>query len=554
MTPTIAPKKKRSWRPLALCLVFASIAALPFFVIGEDQRVGCCGGEMPVTHDSWMHFNQMRAFARGLAAGRIYPRWDDETHGFGAPSIGFYPPAAYYLTSAFYFLTGKNWMGAWIGFYWLAAAGAACAMYAYAAQRMSRGAALLASAVYVFAPYRLLNQYQRGAMAEMLAFVCIPLSLLFAERLIEGDEGRRRNLLGLAAAYGLFLWSHPPTAYQFTLVFGACLLARGLALRAGRGIALSLAAMGFGALLAAAYFLPAIAEQHLVYYEDVERSWPYHASYVYDFAQTVYDRVRDPFFARLDRIWTFGLGGVLLGAAILATSRSATPRARRDLWGWIAAGLFAAFLMTRWSAPLGRWIPQIEIGVFSWRMLALTSFATAILAGACLERAPRRWLGAMTGGLLLAATLAMSGWYVAWPMWRGQAFEANPGHYNFATLPRGAPRDVPAMEPVRTASGNGRITVERWEPERRELRVELDRDDRLEFRTFYFPGWTALLDGQPAEIHAGPVRNIVVDLPAGTHRVTLDFRSTPIRRAGNAITILALAGLLALLRIDRRPH
>ncbi|MDX2034804.1 MAG: 6-pyruvoyl-tetrahydropterin synthase-related protein [Blastocatellia bacterium] len=554
MIPTIAPKENVFWRPLILCLVFASIAALPFFVIGEDQRVGCCGGEMPVTHDSWMHFNQMRAFARGLAAGRIYPRWDEETHGFGAPTASFYPPATYYLTSAFYFLTGKNWLGAWIGFYWLAAAGAACAMYAYAARRMSRGAALLAAAVYVFGPYRLINQYQRGAMAELLAFALLPPALLFAERLIEGDAGRRRHFLGLAAAYGAFLWAHPPTAYQFTLVFGVCLSIRGLALREGRGIALALGAMGFGAMLAAAYFLPAIAEQHLVHYDDVERTWPYHASYVYDFAQKVYDHAGNPFFVRLDRIWAFNLGALLLGAAILATGRPAKPRDRRDWWCWMAAGLLAAFLMTPWSAPVGRWIPKIEIGVFSWRMLALIGFAMALLAGACIERAPRPWLGGLAGGLLLIATLAMSGWYVVWPMWRGQAFAPNPEHYNFATLPRGAPRDVPNMAPVQTASGNGRITVERWAPEWRELRVELDRDDRLEFRTFHFPGWTALVDGRPAEIHVGPVRNIVLDLPAGTHRVTLDFRATPIRRAGNAITILAFAGLLALLRIDRRPH
>src|SRR5262245_5814231 len=77
-------------------IVMAAIATLPFFVIGEDQKAGCCGGEMPVTHDSWMHFNQMQAFYRGLESGRLYPRWDDETHGgYGAPTLAFYPPGAY---------------------------------------------------------------------------------------------------------------------------------------------------------------------------------------------------------------------------------------------------------------------------------------------------------------------------------------------------------------------------------------------------------------------------------------------------------------------------
>ncbi|HEX8998628.1 MAG TPA: hypothetical protein VGB07_01940, partial [Blastocatellia bacterium] len=83
-----------------VCIVLTSVAVLPFFVIGEDQKVGCCGGEMPVTHDSWMHYNQMNAFWQSLSAGIAYPRWDENTHGYGAPTTSFYPPGVYYLTSA----------------------------------------------------------------------------------------------------------------------------------------------------------------------------------------------------------------------------------------------------------------------------------------------------------------------------------------------------------------------------------------------------------------------------------------------------------------------
>src|SRR5262245_32360659 len=86
--------KKRLAVLLAL-VAMTALATLPFFAIGEDLKAGCCGGEMPVTHDSWMHYNQMRAFYRGLESGRIYPRWDSETHdGYGAPTLGFYPPGA----------------------------------------------------------------------------------------------------------------------------------------------------------------------------------------------------------------------------------------------------------------------------------------------------------------------------------------------------------------------------------------------------------------------------------------------------------------------------
>jgi len=565
-----------------VCIVLTSIAVLPFFVIGEDQKIGCCGGAMPVTHDAWMHYNQMNSFWQSLAAGIIYPRWDETTHGYGAPTTSFYPPGVYYLTSAVYFVA-RDWRLSWMGFYWLTMLASAVAIYWYARQWLSRRASLMAMAAYIFAPYHLINQYQRGAMSEFTSFIWIPLCLLFAERLIAGKvthredveiaESTRRekiswiNFAGLAASFGAFLWTHPPTAYQFLLVFGACVFVP--AVRAGkwRRLGVILLSLLFGSMLAAAYFFPAIVEQRLVNYDDVTRVWPYHASYVFDFSQTVYDHVGNPFFVRIDCIWAFSLVAIQIAALSLWRSAGAAERNIVPWKQWSAAGLLACLLMTKYSAPLGRLIPKIEIGVFSWRMLALASFALAMLAGAMADWRigtasdsqrgfPKDLVAALRSlplaVLILLGALAMSGWYVVWPMWRGQAFEPNPAHYNYATLPRGASRDNPPMPPVRLASGNGAITVERWTPEFRQLQVRLAQADQLQFRTRNFAGWTATIDGQTAfikEDSGSAVKNIVVDLPPGNTRVTLEFRSTPIRRASNWITVVSFAALLSIVII-----
>jgi hypothetical protein len=548
---------------VALALVALTAAAtLPFFVIGEDQKVGCCGGAMPVTHDSWMHFNQMRSFYRGLASGRIYPRWDDETHdGYGAPTTSFYPPGAYYVTSALYFLA-RDWRWVWVGFYWLASFGSAAAIYWYARQTMSRAAGLMAAAVYVFAPYHLINQYQRGAMAEFLSFVWAPLSLLFAERLLSESSGRKTwlNAAGLAASFGAFLWSHPPTAYQFLLIFGFCFVVWAIRRSEWRKLVVTVCALLFGSMLAAAYFYPAILEQHLINADDVERTWPYHTSYVYDFGQTRYDQANSAFLVRIDRIWAFNVAAILVAAAALFVVRRRSGR----VWLWTSAGLLSCFLMTKYSAPVGRLIPKIEIGVFSWRMLALASLSAALLAGEVGSSAFRRKRlddrnvppeGGTTNSfslLILLGAVAMSARCVAWPMWRGQSFEPNLKHYNYATLPRGVAREVPKMEPAQLASSNGRVTIERWTPERRELTVELEEPDQLRLRTSNFPGWMALVDGQEVKIEEGAAKNIVINLPAGEHQVSLDFRSTPIRRASNFITVLSFALLISIIVVANK--
>ncbi|HZF37798.1 MAG TPA: hypothetical protein VE715_03160 [Blastocatellia bacterium] len=452
---------------------------------------------------------------------------------------------------------------------------------------MSRAASLIAAAVYVFAPYHLINQYQRGAMAEFLSFVWTPLVLLFAERLCDtggvddqfSNRASRRAVLsfaGLSASFGAFLWSHPPTAYQFLLVFGPCFVVWAIRMKRRRELLIIGCALALGLMIAAAYFLPAIAEQNLVNYDDVERTWPYHASYVYDFVQKVYSRVGDSFFNRLDRIWAFNAISISASAGILACLLRSAGYCRKPagkdacaprVWMWAWAGLIACFLMTKYSEPIGRLIPKIEIGVYSWRMMTLTSFAVAMLAGACFEVWSNRggsptvregsdaeYMPSLTVGLPLLASLmiligalAMSAWYVAWPMWRAQSFEPNLEHYNFATLPRGAPREALPMDQARLASAIGRVTIEHWAPELRRLRVEMEKPDQLQFRSSNFAGWTATVDDRLVEVKEGAVKNIVIDLPAGEHTVKLELRSTPVRRAGNAITILSLAFLFSMI-------
>ena len=624
-------KRKREWlAAVALCLLVSATAALPFFYIGEDRAVGCCGGEMPITHDAWMHFNQMQAFARGLVAGGVYPRWDDVTHrGYGAPSLSFYPPAAYYLTS-FWYLVMRNWRWVWLLTWWTMLFASGLALYAYARESLAHGAALLAMCVYSVLPYHLLNQYQRGALAEQLSFVWMPLCLIFAERLRRqtlsmlapsptwsesperaevSSRGQRPRtdasetpalkgphfnadaapsgpetqpskpgalppaidfrpfsaclsaFCGLALCYGAFLFSHPPTAYQFTLVFGVFIVGLAIWRRQWRALFWTSIPLAFGSLLAAAYFYPALLEQSLIHADDVAETWPYHTTYVFDYVQTRFNHF-DPFIARLDFIWAFNAVLLLLAArALLSWSRALRLPKHGDASTalWLAAGVFASFLMTRYSLPLGRLIPKLDIGVFAWRMLGLTSLAVALLAGVCAHAAlnesgkARRFGLASVAWLMLFAALGVSVWKVAWPMVRSEAFRPNPEHYNFATLPAQVPREVPPLPEAQFANADaGEIKVVVWQPEYRVLQVRAQRAEQLQLRLSDFPGWTALIDGQPVPITRGTLGNITLMIPAGEHRVTLDFRSTPIRRVSNWLTVAAFGLWLGLFFKSRR--
>ena len=631
-------EKERKTRLLIalLCVALSGLAVVPFFFMGRTPD-GSNSMElrMPATHDMHLHYEQMRSFYNGLSAGSIYPRWEEDTNrGFGAPTMSYYPPGVYYVTSLFYAISG-DWIRALLNAHLLMMLASAAAIYVYARQFMTRFAAVTAMAAYIFFPYHLLDQYQRGAIAELLGFVWMPLMLLFGERLfkqirplelLEQTETRKTegksqtshllwNFAGMAASYGAFVWSHPPTAYQFTLAFGIFLLALAWLRRDVKGLLYAGAAVALGLGISAAYLFPAAVEQDLIRHEYISETWPYHNTYVF-VHDLYYIDSHHPFFRLIDSIWIFGTVLIAICAIVLLAvksySRALKPELRERVLLWVILGTFATFMMTKLSYPIGRFIPKIDIGVFTWRMLSITTLVLALLAGACvqaaIESAKHRQLDRRLVFSSLAAVIAIGGIIfgiviVAAPVFRAPVFVPSLEHVNFATIPRTANEEMfslPIVDPAELAEGKGELFIERWDPHHRALRAEMREPDRLLLRTFDFPGWEVTLDGQTVPVTHGratrikldektesiivdgrnrqvgmnedfealvrangatrpailangkPVEilrdenlgDILLELPAGTHHIKLDFRDTSPRRMANIITLdLNLSGL-----------
>ncbi len=515
---------------------------------------------MPVTHDMVMHLNQMQGFYNGLASGRPYPRWQENTNGgFGAPTTLFYPPAIYYLTSLLYLFTG-DWLIVIKSLYLLLMIGSGVSMFVLARRFYSHRAALLSMCAYVVMPYHLLNHYQRGAIAECLAFVWIPLTLVFVVDLL--CQRARRNgrvlagITGLALSWGLFVWSHPPTAFQFLLIAGPLLLGVSVASRAWRELVLVGGALLLGLAISAAYLLPAVVEQRYVHAVDVERTWPYHESYVLSTSSPRYDHRSDDFVVRVDRLWLTGFVGlVVLGLSLevlLRYRRRERLAMDRTFRLWLVMALYASFMMLSASKSLGGLVPGIEIGVFAWRLLAITGLAFALLFGHLAEvfireggapkRARRYFAGVVLAGIG-AGLLTVSVTYVVVPMYRAQAFAANPDHSNYSLVPIGASREPPRRPEVTLVDAVGKYSIEKWDPEDRLVHLDLSRPGVVSFRTFNFPGWTALAGARPISINTGSAGEVTLDLAEGTHEVALQFRNTSIRSWG---WLLSCFGVLTL--------
>ena len=553
-----------------LCIVLSAFAVVPFFFMGQSETGGSSLElRMPTTHDMFLHYDQMRSFYNGLAAGEIYPRWEEDTNrGFGAPTTSYYPPGIYYLTSVFYVVTG-DWLRALLNAHLAMMIAAAAALYLYARQVMGRGAAIAAMTAYIFLPYHMVDQYQRGAIAELLVFVWMPLVLLFGERLMKAPTQTKQrsavlSIVGLAASYGAFLWSHPPTAYQFTLGFGVYVLVLAVMRREWRGLVAVGGAMALGIGLASVYLLPAAIEQNLIHKEYVTETWPYHKTYI--FVHDLYNaEVHSGFFKLIDAIWIAGTAVIAVAAVTLLwlkrRSLTSSPALKQRVLLWVILGGLASFMMTSVSMPVGKLIPMIDIGVFTWRMLSITTLVAALLGGAFTQAAidaaargsrPDRLLFATLAGFIIIGGAGFSAVAVARPMIDGAVFEPEPEHLNWATIPSSAPADpLELPDDVTQAElateDNGDAVVEEWKPEHRVVRAEPQDDDELRIRTFNFPGWTAAIDGKQVPIRSSSeLGNIEIDVPKGTHQVTLDFLETDVRRTFRIVTLCSFIVLVGL--------
>jgi hypothetical protein len=556
-----------------LCIALSAIAVVPFFFFGH-REAGASLFElrMPSTHDMFLHYDQMRSFYKGLAAGEIYPRWEEETNrGFGAPTTSYYPPGVYYLTSAFYAVT-RDWVRALLDAHLVMMIAAAAAIYFYARQEMARSAAIVAMTAYIFLPYHLMDQYQRGAIAELLGFIWMPLILLFGERLMKmptaeraSNHSQRKSLLssvaGLAASYAAFLWSHPPTAYQFTLAFGLYVIVLSIIRKEWKGLLGVGAAMAIALGLSAVYLVSAALEQNLIRHEYISETWPYHKTYVFVHDLFNYEFHRH-FFRAIDLIWITGAVTIVVSGIILLVKRRAlnlSASLKHRIVLWLMLGGAASFMMTGASMPLGKLIPKIDIGVFTWRMLSITTLVIALLAGAFTQaamnaarenRRSERLLFASLAGCIVAGALLLSAVWVVGPTAGYDVFVPEKEHFNGATIPATAPAIDPEELPdnipqAELSEENGEVSVEEWKPQRRSIHTDLTDDDVLLIRTFNFPGWTAFADGHQVPITTSEeLGDMEIELPAGTHRITLEFLDTATRRKMKLVTLCSFGVLL----------
>ena len=570
-------------------------AAWPYFQAG-----------LPRTNDQLTHFYRAVQLNALVGAGEWLPRWaPDLVFGYGYPVFNFFPFLSHLLVVGAHRL-GLDFLTAFQAVCALVLLASAWTAYAYGREVFGTAAGVVTGVAYLYSPYLLYDAHIRGSLPESLALALLPLALLFLRR---AARGHAPSVAWAGLVIGAMLFSHHGVSLQTLPFLGVYALfefarmywrgrdwrPRPLALGPGARrpapllVELALASLLpflLGMLLAAFFWLPALTESAAVQIErgTTNGGMLYTENFLSLAELTAQPRAPvDPDLLNPPVVRALPLAAVLL-AALAGMRAVVARRGRAELTFFALAAGLAVVLIHPVSRPLWDWVPLLRLTLFPWRLLGPAALFCAVGAGALFSRrdppspAPlsaNSWPPKLEAGFLAVAVagLVLAGLPFASPPYEAAprqatladmaAFEIPPDFIGTTTvgeyLPRGVqqlPADVndrraalargeavkrftaPGAQVARTALG----------PLRDSFQVAAAQATVFTYRQFYFPGWRATLDGQPAALRvSAPDGLMLVEVPAGTHTLVFALEDTLPRSIGKALSLLGGLALAAWL-------
>ena len=511
-------------------------------------------------HEGTRYFIRLVALARNLVAQGGHPTWIPElAGGHGYPLFGFYSPGALYLALPFLWLGPVAALKCVL---FLATTLGAFGLYLLGERLHGPAGGVIVAALGVTAPYALSDLFVRGDIAEYVAYFAAAWLLLVAVR--TADRGARTaDLALLAIGYGLFIPLHTVSALLYSGVLAGLLVAMTIAQRQDpRALLRYGAAIVLGLVIAAWYWLPALAERGEVHQEVLREGY-------FDFHRSF---LTDPVFAprRATEAPMYLGWPLLLGAALGLAASWVRKERRAETWALLALGAVLTVLTTAVTRPVWETVPLLSYTQFPWRLLGPASLVLACAAGhiaRVLPPFPGRRLG-MAAPVALVFAFSMtpdSRLLIPLPVERAdldldhmaQTRLEMVGYGEYA--PRSMPLDAPPPpgEPLATFRDGqpSEVTAAARTGVTFEATVHSPMGGELTLSQLDFPGWTVGVDGTPVPHTHDEKGRIVITVPEGSRRVVWRFTDTPVRTASKVLTLVGLlvVALLLALLLPRRP-
>lgn len=550
-----------------LILSTAVLASKPLsvpglFTIHDDQQIA-----------------RLFLFDQALFAGQIPPRWVEGLgFGFGYPLFVFYPPLAYSVGELIH-LFGFGFIASIKIVFFLSIFLSGISMYILARYLFGSFAAIVGSVFYLLVPYRALDVYVRGALAESFAFIWPPLIIWAFLKIFRSPTLKNSIITGVVLS--LLMLTHNLIFLPFMIILSTLILVLlSMSNKKRSFLVCSLLAFTFAGLLSAFFWVPALAEKKFTIVDDllIINLASYKIHYVYP--------------TQLWN-WSWGFGGsaeglsdgisfkigklhVLVSALAfifsiiyLFAKNKFNSEEKFSLHITILFFLlcaFSAFMTTFYSKPIWDLITPLSYLQFPWRFLTFTALFSSILAASFIYLLKISVLKILTSIVLIILLLvtnlklfkpqfyredltdeiATSRENILWDV-SLSSFEYIPKGVELIKNDKGANTLNISKADIPETKIKSTDTISNLSDKTGELKFTVKSAEESEtvVNTFDFPGWQLFVNGQKREYTSNnKFKLITINLEEGVSDVRLKFNNTPVRSTSNIISAVSFLALM----------
>lgn len=532
--------KRNIW--LILLILIGLIPLLDLFHAG-----------VPLTHDIETHLGRVASFYQSLTEGNLFPRWAGNLNwGYGTPILSFVYPLPSYLASVFLFL-GFSLINSVKIIFVLTYILSGIFMYLWIKEIWGKKAGIVSAVFYLFAPYRFVDLYVRGALGECVAFLFLPMILYFL---------KKKNFFGISFSMAGLILSHNMLALIFLIPILGYLgylsfLGKTFRDKLSNAFCFLLSAI-YGFTLSAFFWLPAVFEAKYTLRDIVSRG---NVNGFENFPRLIWSS------------WNYGGSGQfsvqvgLLQWLIIILTAFLIWKLKKNggkLWLYILFLYICFWLSIFFILPVSQGFykitPFLQNFQFAWRWLSLAIFPPAVFAGLLIYFFPEK-LKSLAVVLVVLITILLNKDFVRpvgflnkpdsfyQKVYQGttDTGEASP-IWSIRFMEKKAAAHLEIIDGTAYIKEVSRTTTEHV------YNIEAETQSRFRENTLYFPGWRVLVDGKETAVEFQDQANrglMTFYVSEGKHRLEIIFGETKLRSLANLISGLGFLGSLGYLGIRR---
>lgn len=501
-----------------------------------------------------------------FADGQVPCRWSpDMSYGYGQAMFNFYSAFPYYLGQLIRLIAPFSIVDTVKILFAISLIASGVGMYHLAREFFSKYGALLSSALYLLAPYRAVNVYVRGAMAEAFSLSILPFLWLAVYRIIKSPSYKNVLFLAIVTAAQLSTHNISTMIYApFTIMWALFWLVKNKNIRNLCGLILG---GGLGVGLSAFFIVPVFLEKSLIKEEIFTSDYSYYAAHFVSLFQLF-----------ISRFW--GFGGSIFGdgdgmsfqvgivhwvvaAVTFFVSSYRLIKTKKDEWliaiSLVVMGFFSLLLTHQKSYLIWEGVPLLSFVQFPWRFLGLAIFFFSFAIGSLSLIKHKATVPTVFAIVIVAFLFNISYFKPEIHFYEetdktklsGELFVIQQKAAYLDYLPKTVPEAPISLAPQRPQVVSGVAEIPNFTKTSSTFFFDANvaEDSEIDIPIIYFPDWEVyILEGQGEKLEvksSGKHGTIHISLPPGKHMVYGRFVNTPIRTVANFITLGSILVLIS---------